>query len=371
MRTSTTAGRRPVGGLTAGVVGASGHTGGELCRLLLGHPAVATILPTSRGDRTFDAVHPNLLGAGLAFTDEGELRDQAESLDVVFFCTPTGKAMRQARHYLELGVLVIDLSADFRFRDPATFQHAHGRAHTDPELLAEAVYGLTELRREEVANARLIANPGCYAITAALALTPLLRTGWWRRHAPVSVHAVNGSSGAGSEPKAAVMHAEMAASMLPYHLSGHRHAPELEAFFAAETGKPVVVDLNTTHGDFARGIHLQANVRLTKHVSREDLLDRYVDAYGTDHDGEHFVLVNTRPKVGARDEKQYDLYPRLGSVVGSNFCHLGVDVDQERQIAKLVAVTDNLVKGAAGSAVQNMNVALGLDETDGLRVYAL
>ncbi|MCC8250101.1 N-acetyl-gamma-glutamyl-phosphate reductase [Saccharothrix luteola] len=371
MRTATSAGRRPVGGLTAGVVGASGHAGGELCRLLLGHPEVATILPTSRGDRAFDAVHPNLLGAGLAFLDEGGLRDRAESLDVVFFCTPTGEAMRQARHYLERDVLVVDLSADFRFRDPAAFQQAHGRAHTDPELLSEAVYGLTELRREEIANARLIANPGCYAITAVLALTPLLRTGWWRRDAPVSVHAVNGSTGAGSEPKTAVMHAEMTASMLSYQLSGHRHAPELEEFFAAETGEPVVVDLNTAHGDFARGIHLQANVHLAEGVSREDLLARYVDAYGAGHDGEHFVLVNTRPKVGARDEKQYDLYPRLGSVVGSNFCHLGVDVDPERRIAKVVAVTDNLVKGAAGSAVQNMNAALGLPETTGLRAYAL
>ncbi|MBB5159502.1 N-acetyl-gamma-glutamyl-phosphate reductase [Saccharopolyspora phatthalungensis] len=363
--------RHDLKALRVGVVGGTGYTGGELCRLLLGHPAVGTILPTARGAGSFATTHPNLLGSGLEFVTVDELTEQAGELDVVFFCTPSGQAMRAAGRFLELGAHVVDLSADFRFPSPDDYEAVYGKRHASPELLAEAVYGVTELNRERIRKSRLVANPGCYAITAILGLAPLLAHGFVDAGAPLSIHAVNGTSGAGVTPKKALMHAEVSNAMLAYSLEGHRHGPELETFFRALTGEPVEVDFNTSHGNFARGIHLQANLRLTREHGRDELLGLYHDFYGAGHQKEHFVLVVDLPKLGELNEKRYEIYPNLRGVVGSNFCHIGLDHDARRGITKIVAVTDNLIKGAAGSAIQNMNVALGLDETLGLRSYAL
>lgn len=357
--------------LAVGVVGGTGHTGGELCRLLLGHPEVGSISPTTRQAGSFAEHHPNLAGSGLTFSTAEELADRAEELDVIYFCTPSGQAMRQARHYAEHGAKVVDLSADFRFTDPGAYERAYGEPHADPELLAEAAYGVTELNRDDVAKSRLVANPGCYAITAILALAPLLRAGLVDLAAPLAVHAVNGTSGAGNTPKKAIMHAEAYGSMLAYSLEGHRHGPELENVLEPIARQPVVVDMNTAHGNFTRGIHLQANATLSSSADRDQLLELYREAYGDGHDGEYFVLVNSLPKRGKINEKQYEIYPQLSSVVGSNFCHIGLDVDARRDVAKVVAVTDNLVKGAAGTAIQNMNTMLGLPEQTGLRTYAL
>ena len=356
--------------LTVGVVGGTGYAGGELCRLLLGHPLVRTIVPTARGAELFDRVHPHLQGSGLEFAPVDELFHRPGGLDVVFFSTPTGEAMRSARRYLEQGVRVIDLSADFRFADPLAYQRVHGLEHSDPELLADAVYGATELYRDRIAKTHLVANPGCYAITAILALTPLLTSGHVRDDALLSVYAVNGTTGAGATPKKALMHAEVVGSMLTYGLEGHRHGPELETVFSALTGRDHVVDLNTTHGDFARGIHLQANASVSGPLDRDMLVQLYRAHYGDGHDGEYFVLVNDQPKREGLNVKEYDLYPGVNAVLGTNFCRIGLDVDQRRGMAKVVAVTDNLGKGAAGSAIQNMNTMLGVDETLGLRQYA-
>jgi N-acetyl-gamma-glutamyl-phosphate reductase len=357
--------------LNVGVLGASGIAGGELCRLLLGHPAVGTITPAARTRGPLARVHPNLAGCGLELVEVDELHARAGQFDVLFTCTPSGEAMRVAGPHHERGTRIVDLSPDFRFADAADYKRVYGEEHASPELLANAVYGATELYRQGVAGARLVANPGCYAITALLALAPLLREELLDPRAPVSVHAVNGTTGAGSTPKTDLMHARVSGSMLAYSLEGHRHGPELEQVLGEIGGRPVTVDFNTAHGDFPRGIHLQANLRLSRSLNRDELLELYTGAYGRDHEGEYFVQVNTLPKSGKLNAKQYELYPRLNEVVGSNFCHLGIDQDDERGIVKIVAVADNLVKGAAGSAIQNMNVMFGLEETLGLRAYAL
>lgn len=357
-------------GICVAVVGATGYAGREMCRLLLGHPAVDVIIPTARNSADFEVLHPNLRGSELHFVSIEEIQARASEFDVVFFCTPSGEAMRAARMFRAAGARVVDLSADFRFTDPFAYEQVHGIAHTDPALLTQAQYGVSELHRDSIALTGLVANPGCYAITAILGLAPLARAGVLDTDVPLALHAINGTSGAGSSPKRTLQHAEVDGSMLAYGLDGHRHAPELEAQLELLTGTPVTVDLNTTHGNFARGIHLQANVRCTTELSRADLLDLYVDHYGGGHTGEFFVLVNTVPRSGGLNDKQYEIYPGLRGVVGSNFCHIGIDRDA-RGVVKIVAVTDNLVKGAAGSAIQNMNLMLGLDETLGLRTYAL
>ncbi|MFI2778363.1 N-acetyl-gamma-glutamyl-phosphate reductase [Streptomyces sp. ALB3] len=362
-------------GIRAAVIGGTGYTGGETCRLLLGHPQVSEILPTSRGTESFERVHPNLLGSGLRFHDAEEIEAQARDLDVVFLCTPSGEAMRRAPALLGAGARVIDLSADFRFSDPLAYRAAHGREHTAPQLLAEAVYGVTEWHRDLLAGARLVANPGCYVITALLGLEPLLSARLAEPGAPLHIAAVNGTTGAGIKPRTETLHAEVHGSMLPYSLQGHRHAPELEDRLPGGPDGPVTVDLSTAHGPFARGIYIQASVRvreeMREEVSRSMLLDLYTERYGAGSEGEFFVRVNTETGTGGLTDKDYRRYPGLAGVTGSNFCHIGLDYDVRRGIAKVVAVTDNLVKGAAGSAVQNMNVMFGLDETAGLRGYGL
>ncbi|KOV70002.1 N-acetyl-gamma-glutamyl-phosphate reductase [Streptomyces sp. NRRL WC-3618] len=357
--------------LCIGIVGGTGHAGGELARLLLNHPGVGSITPTARGGEEFDRVHPNLLGCGLSFVDAEELRRRADDLDVVFFCTPSGEAMRSAAFFLDRGVKVIDVSADFRFRDPQRYAEVYGAPHAAPHLLDEAVYGVTELHREQVAGARLVANPGCYAITTVLGLAPLLSSGLADLDIPVHLAAVNGTTGAGNKPLTEIMHAEAFGSMLPYSLEGHRHAPELENHLAPLAGRELCVDMTTAHGNFARGIYIQASLAVRpqerERIDRAALLDLYERYYAD----EFFVRVNSAPKKAGLNAKEYGVYPRLTAVTGSNFCHIGVDYDADRGFVKVIAVTDNLVKGAAGSAIQNMNVMFGLDERTGLCQYGL
>lgn len=359
--------------VSAGVIGASGYAGGELCRLLLGHPNISRIMPSARGEMAFERVHPNLLGSGLEFYTLSELKDQVNALDVVFFCTPSGEAMKHAAWFLANETRVIDLSADFRFREPEMYHAVYGAPHTSTELLARAAYGVTELCRDDIAQAQLIANPGCYVITAILALTPILRADLADLKRPVHISAVNGTTGAGNKPRVATMHAQALDSMLPYTMEGHRHGPELEVHLASQAGHSLTVDFNTAHGNFARGIYLQANLSvqpdMRNDLTRERILDVLGGYYGRRSEGAHFVRIVDFPKNGKINEKEYDIYPSLTAVKGSNFVHIGADYDANRGTIKLLAVTDNLVKGAAGSAIQNMNVMLGLDETAGLTAY--
>ena len=358
--------------MRAGVVGASGYTGGELCRLLLSHPRVDEILPTSRDGGEFERVHRNLLGSGLRFTTPEELAERAGELDVVFFCTPAGEAMAAAPRFLDAGARVVDLSVDFRFKDAATYERVYGIEHGAPELLERAVYGVPELNRDEVAGADLVANPGCYVVTALLGLAPLVRDPRVDLDQRIRIHAVNGTTGAGTTPKRATQHAEVVGDVLPYAMEGHRHGPELEDQLARIAGRPVTVDFNTAHGDFARGIYLQASLDARDgELDRGRLLECFRSFYGDRHQREHYVLVNAFPKNGGLNAKEYDVYPSVASVVGSNFCHVGVDYDSERRIVKVISVTDNLGKGAAGSAVQNMNLMLGFDEREGIAHYGL
>jgi N-acetyl-gamma-glutamyl-phosphate reductase common form len=361
--------------LTVGIMGAAGYTGGELCRLLLNHPTVKRIVPSARSSEAVDVVHPNLLGSGLSFVDLGQLRERAETLDVIFFCTPPGTAMHEAPWFLDNGCRVIDLSADFRFQDPDVYQMIYGFEHAAPELLIDCVYGVTELNRAAISASRIVANPGCYVITSLLALAPLLHAGWAETESLIHISAVNGTTGAGSNPKKQIMHAEAFNSMLPYSMDGHRHLPELEEHLSRVADGNVTVDFNTAHGNFSRGIYLQANVTVrAEHrdgMSRDKMLALLTDFYGEGSAKEFFVRVSNAAKSEKLNEQNYQAYPSLAGVIGSNFCHVGADYDLRGATLKLFSVTDNLVKGAAGSAIQNMNVMLGLDETAGLRSYGL
>lgn len=361
--------------ICVGVAGASGHTGGEVCRLLLGHENVAKILPSSRGEIAFEQLHPNLLGCGLEFITPETLASHAHELDAVFFCTPSGESMRAAEHFLRAGVKVVDLSPDFRFPTPALYESAYGKAHTAPHLLAEAVYGVTELARDAVRRASLVANPGCYAITTILGVAPALVHNLVATDATVHVSAVNGTTGAGSEPMRETSHAAVGGGMLPYSLEGHRHVPELEHHLGAIASRRLEVVLTTAHGNFARGIlatiTLRARADIADSLSRDTLTRIWNNHYGNGAAGENFVVVNSFSRSGGKHKKEYHLYPNVARLAGANHCHIGLDYDHTCGRIKIVAAIDNLVKGAAGSAIQNMNLMLGLPEDIGLKAYGL
>jgi len=359
--------------INAGIIGASGYTGGELCRLLLNHKNIGEIYATSRENEEFERIHQNLLGSGLEFIKIEELEEKVKNLDIVFFCTPSGEAMRYAPKFLEHKVKVIDLSADFRFKDKERYREVYNRKHISPTLLEEAVYGVTELNRENIKKARLIANPGCYVITSILGIYPLIKENVIDLTIGINIHAINGTTGAGNKPKREILHAEAANNILPYSMEGHRHCPELEDQLGKIAGQRVLVNFNSAHGPFPRGIYSNISVLakndFRQHANREVLLDIYRDYYGMGSEKEYFVRINAFEKRGKNNEKEYDTYPNIVNVVGSNFCHIGLDYDSKRKIIKIISVTDNLVKGAAGSAIQNMNVIFGFNEGEGLKQY--
>lgn len=355
--------------VSVGVLAASGPTGREVCRLLLAHPAVGNIRPSSRRSEAFDDVHPNLRGCGLAFESDDQLvRSPPE---VMFLCAPTGTAMGLAPGLLSAGSTVIDLSADFRFADPASFTRAHDMPHTAPSLLP-AAYGLPELDRESLRHARCIANPGCFATAILLALAAVVEAPEINLTAGIVVHALNGTTGADlASPQIAHPHA--ANNVLPYGLAGHRHVPEIEERLRLGFGVRCGVDMSTAHGSFARGICAQLSLKAASATEglRGRILERFVERYGAGRDKEPFVRVVDRAPCGPRNKKDYGRYPQPAHVLGSNLCHLGADVDAYSGSVKLVSVVDNLGKGAAGNAVQVMNLVLGLPETTGLGHHGL
>ena len=360
-------------GLHVAVLGAGGVAGGELLRLLLGHPAIETIVPASSAAGPVDRVHPNLMGCGLRFCTVDDALATAPDLDFAFLALPSGHAMGIVGDLLDAGVRVVDLSADFRFPDERRYEAVYGAPHLRPDLLPAAVYGVTEFARDAIRSARLVANPGCYVVTALLTLVPLLRAGVVDPNAPVSIHATNGTSGAGRAVRSALLHANAAEDVLAYSLEGHRHAPEMEDRLAAIAGEDVCVDLTTAHGPFARGIHLQASVRADERIAdtitRGDVCDLYANAYGRGGSGEFFVRIVEGERPEEVHYKAYELYPSVARVRGSNYCHIGCDYDRRVGRIRAVGVIDNLVKGAAGSAIQNMNVMADLPEQAGLDRY--
>ena len=353
--------------INVGVYGARGYVGGELCRLLLNHKHVGKIFPSSGEVEDFNRVHPNLNGCGLEFVRHSDLEDKVD-LDVVFLSVPSGESMKVAPKFWNKGVSVIDLGSDFRL-NKETYENVYGKEHTAPELLEKTVYGVTELNRERIRNARLIANPGCYVITGLLGLYPLLKEGMIElRHIPIN--AINGMTGADSKPSRDTMQTRVSKNILSYNMEGHRHSGEFEEKIAEISGYKPTVNFNAAHGDFTTGIHLVASplvkLEYRDRLTRESLLAIYAKYY----EDEEFIRVITREKKSAGIEKVYDVYPQVRNIRGTNYCDIGLDYDRERGIVKVIAVADNLVRGSAGSAIQNMNVMMGFNEGEGLRLYS-
>ncbi len=338
--------------IRVGVVGGTGYTGVELLSYLSQHPEVELVCITSRqqaGVRV-DAYFPSLRGhVELEFCepDDGLLA----SCDVVFFATPNGVAMKQTPALLNADVRVIDLSADFRIKDISVWETWYGHKHACPELVAQAVYGLPEMNRDSITKARLIANPGCYPTAVQLGLLPLAE------NEVVDLDRIiadckSGVSGAGRKADVTIAYSEVTDSMKAYAAAGHRHQPEIEQGLAQAAGRAVGLTFVPHLVPMSRGIHATLYGRL---LNAEMALEEVQSLYEKRYADEPFV-----------DVMPQSSHPETRSVRGANVCRIAVHRPQGGDSLVILAVEDNLVKGAVGQAIQNMNIACGIAETTGL-----
>ena len=340
-------------GIRIGIVGGTGYTGVELLRLLAQHPQCELVAITSRKEAGTGVAEmfPNLRGrVGLKFSDP----DKAglKGCDLVFFATPNGVAMEQARALVDGGVRIIDIAADFRIQDVAVWEQWYGVKHACPELVAEAAYGLPEVNRAKIREARIVANPGCYPTAVQLGMLPLIEAGVADLDYLIA-DAKSGVSGAGRKAEVHTMLAEASDNFKAYGVSGHRHHPEILQGLTRAAGRPVNLVFVPHLVPMIRGIHATLYARLTRKLDLQALYEkRYADE----------AFVDVMPAGSQPDTR---------SVRGANFCRVAVHQPRGGDIAVVLSVIDNLVKGASGQAVQNMNIMFGLPESAGLEQLAL
>lgn len=341
--------------LKVGIVGGTGYTGVELLRLLAAHPQVEIVAITSRTEVGISVakIYPNLRGHydHLAFSLPDI--DILGRCDVVFFATPHGVAHSLAADLLKAGTRVIDLSADFRIKDPILWEKWYGMPHGAPELLNDAVYGLPEVNREAIKCARLIAVPGCYPTATQLGLLPLLEMGAANPHGIIA-DCKSGVSGAGRSAKIGSLLCESADSLMAYGVNGHRHLPEIKQGLEAIAKQPVSLTFVPHLTPMIRGIHATLYTVVDDHSL--DIQALYEQRYAN----EPFV-----------DVMPAGSHPETRSVRGANVCRIAVHRPQGGDLVVILSVIDNLVKGASGQAIQNMNIAFGLEESLGLANVAL
>ena len=337
--------------VNVGVVGGTGYTGVELLRLLVTHPMVDLSYVTSRSEAgtAVSSMFPNLRG----FTDVEFSEPDANLLgdcDLVFFATPNGTAMKMAPELLKQGARIIDLAADFRLRDPAVWQHWYGMQHACVDILAEAVYGLPELNREAVKNARVVANPGCYPTAVTLGFLPLVKHGLVD-DAHLIADAKSGVSGAGRGASIANLLSEASENFKPYAVNGHRHLPEIRQTLGIVAGHEVGLTFVPHLTPMIRGIEASLYAVVGDVSEHTDVQALYEQHYA------HEPFVDVLPPGSM---------PETRSVKGANYCRISVFRPQQGDTVVISSVIDNLVKGAAGQAIQNMNIMFGFDEGTGL-----
>ena len=340
--------------IKAGIIGGTGYTGVELLRLLVGHPEVELVAISSRTEKgkAVSDIFPSLRGRlDLSFCDPEE--SALDQCDVVFAATPNGVAMTHAQSLLDSDTCFIDLSADFRIKDPEIWREWYGMDHACPELIGQAVYGLPEINREQIVGAKLVANPGCYPTAVTLGFTPLLENNLVETSSLIA-DAKSGVSGAGRGAAVGTLMAETADSFKAYGVNGHRHLPEIRQTLSETAGATVGLTFVPHLVPMIRGIEATLYARLTD--TTIDLTALYQERFKS----EPFVDVMSSGSL-----------PETRSVRGSNQVRISCFRPQGGDIAVIIVVEDNLVKGAAGQAVQNMNLMFGFYETTGLMNLAL
>ncbi len=338
------------------VVGASGYTGVELLRLLLNHPdvTISCVTANQNAGEEVATLFPSLAGRIDLVCSSLDVAAVTANADLVFTALPHQAAMAVIPGLLAAGCKVVDLSADYRLRDPNVYASWY-TPHTSPELLSEAVYGLPELYRAVIPTARLIANPGCYPTSVALALAPLLKGGWIDPTTLI-IDSKSGTSGAGRSAKVGSLYCEVNEGFKAYGVGNHRHTPEIEQTLSDLAGQQVIVSFTPHLLPVNRGILSTCYASLRQDTTTAALLQHYRNFYA----GEAFMRIAPENEL-----------PNIAYVRGANYCDIGLVVDPRTNRVIVVSAIDNLVKGAAGQAIQNMNLLLGLPETQGLEVVPL
>ncbi len=339
-----------------GIIGGSGYVGSELLRILLLHPQAEVTMVTSRqsaGEYVFN-VHPNLRGlTQLKFVPQ-DMAELQKNCDLIFTATPHGGSVNLVPKLLEAGLKVIDMSADFRLKNPADYETYYGWKHAHPEMLKDVAYGLPELHREEIKKANLIACAGCEATAAILGLAPIVKAGLIDSN-KIVVDLKVGSSGGGSKPNLASHHPERFGGVRPYKVVGHRHIAEVEQELAP-FGEPVKISFTPHAVNMVRGILATIHTFPKQPVASKDLWKALRGMYGT----EPFIRLVKYIKG------PYQL-PDPKITTGTNFCDIGFEIDEHANRLIMFSALDNMVKGAAGQGVQCLNVLMGIDETTGLK----
>ncbi len=347
--------------IKVGIFGGTGYMGGEALRIILEHPQAELAWVTSRSGGDIAFYHPNLYDRKVKLIHP----DEAIPCDVVFLALPTAESIQVAARFLEKGCKVIDLGAAFRLKGRKTWESIYGQRHTNWELVKEAVCGITELHLDDIRNARLIANFGCFSSAAILGLAPLVKEKIVDLE-QVVVDGISGTSGVGAELSRAAHHPEISNNLVPYNVVNHRHTYEIEQELSLLAKERVTIHFTPIYVPIVRGILDICHAHYSESITRDEVLAIYRNFYN----GEPFVKVYDLP----REENaswQYRPYPWVSSVAGTNYCFIGLDIDEARKHIVIFSVLDNLGKGGAQAGVENMNVMFGLDRKTGLSKLGL
>ena len=343
--------------IKAGIIGATGYAGAEIVRLLMGHPEVEIKWYGSRSyiDQRYADIYRNMFQIVEDVCKDDNLDKLAEEVDVIFTATPQGFCASVINEEILSKVKVIDLSADFRIKDVKTYEKWYGIEHKSPEYMKEAVYGLCEINREDIKKARLVANPGCYTTCSILSLYPLVKEGLIDP-STIIIDAKSGTSGAGRGVKMDNLFCEVNENMKAYGVATHRHTPEIEEQLGYAAGEEIILNFTPHLVPMNRGILVTAYSSLKEKVSYETVRAAY-DKY---YEKEKFVRVLDK-----------DVCPQTKWVEGSNYVDVNFKIDERTGRVIVMGALDNLVKGAAGQAVQNMNLVFGLEESTGLELVPM
>ena len=345
--------------IKVGIVGATGYMGGEVLRILLSHPEVHIAWASSRQAGDIAEFHPNLYGSEIQLTHP----DEITQVDLAFIALPTEASINMTKRLLYMGAKIVDLGAAFRLNDQQTWEDVYNMVHPNWGLSEQAVYGISELHLEEIKQADIIANPGCFSSAAILGLAPLIEQQLIDPE-HIYINGISGTAGVGAELSRPAHHPEIGNNLVAYNVVDHRHSYEMEQELSLLANKKVTVHFTPIYAPITRGIMNICHVRPVQKPSRQQILDVFEKFYAK----HPFVKVYDMPG-SENDQWQYRPYPWISAIAGTNHCHIGLDIDEKRGSIVIFSVLDSIGKGGAQVGIENMNLMFNLERTAGLTAY--